>query len=75
VLQSLMLTRIWLKDGTMQDEDETSTTEPLPYDSLDGKIDSTTMDPSINSADILCGRGKTSFNHGKLTLQRNISSF
>jgi hypothetical protein len=38
-----------------------------PVDSsLDEKIDHLPRETGIHASDVLCGRGKTSFNHGEL---------
>ena len=53
------------------------------YDSLDGKLRTASFHPApvayqrfdtqIEATDVLCGRGKTSFNHGECNNPFNLS--
>ena len=51
----------------MMQGDEDGLSRPIqPFDSsLDEKIERPTREAGVGISDVLCGRGKTSFNHGE----------
>jgi hypothetical protein len=52
----------------MQSDDDGLSTPIQPVDSsLDEKIERPSRETGVDASDVLCGRGKTSFNHGEFT--------
>jgi hypothetical protein len=52
----------------MQSDDDGLSRPIQPFDSsLDEKIERPSRETGIGASDVLCGRGKTSFNHGEFT--------
>jgi hypothetical protein len=59
----------------MQSDDDGLSRPIQPFDSsLDEKIERSSRETGIGASDVLCGRGKTSFNHGEFTCRIDTNS-